>query len=103
MRARSPVDIAFTDGSGKAPVKLMESPGDSGKPPRWTVDPIAGTGWTADDPKAPKTFTHSGDGFGWVRYQHLMPPPTQLSRKRDRGEGMPRIAERRHQQPQLSI
>jgi signal peptidase I len=45
-----------------------------GMPPRWSADPDGGTGWAADDPKAPKAFTHSGGEFGWVRYQHLMPP-----------------------------
>lgn len=44
----------------------------AGKPSRWAADPDAGSGWAADTPKAPKVFTHSGDGLGWVRYQHLM-------------------------------
>jgi signal peptidase I len=46
----------------------------AGKPPRWSPLPGADTGWAADNPKTPKAFTHTGDGFGWMRYQHLMPP-----------------------------
>lgn len=38
--------------------------------PRWTAD---GSGWTADNAAMPKVFTHSGDGFSWVRYAHRVP------------------------------
>lgn len=45
----------------------------AGNRPRWEADPDAGSGWTADDPNGPRAFTHTGDGLGWVRYQHLLP------------------------------
>ncbi len=41
--------------------------------PRWGADPQAPEGWNADDPKAPRVFTHQGDQLSYLRYQHLMP------------------------------
>ncbi len=44
----------------------------AGAPPRWYPGSEA-AGWGMDDPKAPKTFTHTGGQIGWVRYRHLLP------------------------------
>ncbi|OWK43854.1 S26 family signal peptidase [Fimbriiglobus ruber] len=38
-------------------------------PPRWGAD---GNGWEQDNAAQPRTFTHSGGTFGWVRYAHRL-------------------------------
>jgi signal peptidase I len=40
-------------------------------PPRWNTRAGEGAGWAADNPKAPKVFTHQGDSLGWIGYRHL--------------------------------
>ncbi len=83
----------FPEGSGGRYFELIRKPDDlalsmrrivfdndhqsaklakAGVPPRWTAqDP----GWATDKPSMPKVFTHSGGGFGWVRYLHRISAP----------------------------
>lgn len=44
-----------------------------GAPPRWHIDPtrMSKIAWGIDNERKPKQFTHDGDDFGWIRYQHL--------------------------------
>jgi signal peptidase I len=41
-----------------------------GAEPRWKADP---NGWSVNDEKAPRSFTHTGGTLGWLRYRHLLP------------------------------
>lgn len=54
----------------------------AGVPPRWTPE---GSGWTPDDPKAPRIFRHEGPGRSWVRYLHRVPGPISDVRPQDDG------------------
>lgn len=42
-------------------------------PPRWSADATrpGAAGWTNDNAKSPKLFTHAGNELGWIRYRHL--------------------------------
>ena len=44
----------------------------AGAAPRWYPGSEA-AGWGMDDPKAPKSFVHTGGQIGWIRYRHLLP------------------------------
>ena len=43
---------------------------EMGAPARWTS---TDNSWSTDNARTPKTFTHVGPGFNWIRYRHLLP------------------------------
>ena len=43
---------------------------EMGAAARWST---TDNSWSTDNARTPKTFTHVGPGFNWIRYRHLLP------------------------------